>query len=93
MKLTATNSTPTPPAPANDSYLKVNFPPYLFELDLLHPIDHQASIASVGNGVVKFTLAKVIRRPASSLVTCVGAVIVDCMHGYPPPPITLHSTS
>jgi hypothetical protein len=39
--------------------VRVNFPPYLFELDLAHAIDSRASIAAVGEGLVKFTLIKV----------------------------------
>ncbi|KAL5038087.1 hypothetical protein RTP6_005435 [Batrachochytrium dendrobatidis] len=42
----------------NDVYIKINFPPFFFELDLESTIDSQASIASVGNGMVVFTLVK-----------------------------------
>ncbi|KAJ8323797.1 hypothetical protein O5D80_007682 [Batrachochytrium dendrobatidis] len=42
----------------NDVYIKINFPPFFFELDLENTIDSQASIASVGNGMVVFTLVK-----------------------------------
>ncbi|KAI9140358.1 hypothetical protein BKA69DRAFT_521024 [Paraphysoderma sedebokerense] len=44
---------------SNDVYVKINYPPYLFELDLLHDIDDESSIASIGNDCVKFELQKV----------------------------------
>ncbi|KAI9355970.1 hypothetical protein DFJ73DRAFT_824128 [Zopfochytrium polystomum] len=43
----------------NDAYVKVNFPPFLFEADLFALVDPDASTAVVGDGAVKLTLAKV----------------------------------
>ncbi|KAJ3300077.1 Dynein assembly factor 4, axonemal [Borealophlyctis nickersoniae] len=43
---------------SNDVYIKVNFPPYLFEIDLFAPIDADAAVATVGDGYVKFVLPK-----------------------------------
>ena len=45
---------------ANDLYIKINFPPFFFHLDLLYPVNSDSSAAHVGNGVVKFELAKVL---------------------------------
>ncbi|EGD77215.1 hypothetical protein PTSG_08307 [Salpingoeca rosetta] len=42
----------------SDTYIKVNFPPFLFELDLLHPIDEAESKAVISKGVAKFQLKK-----------------------------------
>ncbi|XP_053318847.1 dynein axonemal assembly factor 4 [Spea bombifrons] len=39
-------------------YLKVSFPPFLFEVFLFAPIDDRKSIAKVGNGIILFTLHK-----------------------------------
>ncbi|KAL7750381.1 hypothetical protein RI367_004154 [Sorochytrium milnesiophthora] len=44
---------------ANSRYVKVNRPPYIFELDLPHAIDHETSAVSIADGVVMFNLAKV----------------------------------
>jgi len=43
---------------STDTYIKVNFPPYFFEVDLLHAVDHLAAKAAVGNGLVNFQLPK-----------------------------------
>ncbi|KAJ8252417.1 hypothetical protein COCON_G00217290 [Conger conger] len=43
---------------ATDEYLKVSFPPFLFEVFLFEPIDDDKSVAQIGNGVVIFTLHK-----------------------------------
>jgi len=40
------------------TYIKVNFPPYIFEADLLHAVDDVSSTATVGDGKVKFILKK-----------------------------------
>jgi len=40
------------------TYIKVNYPPYLFEADLLHPVDDVESKAEIGDGKVKFVLKK-----------------------------------
>eukprot|EP00911_Craspedida_sp_UC1_P001640 UC1_evm1s1244 len=42
----------------DDVYIKVNFRPYIFEVDLLNTIDDHASTAVIGNGTVKFSLVK-----------------------------------
>nr|XP_033775636.1 dynein assembly factor 4, axonemal isoform X2 [Geotrypetes seraphini] len=41
-----------------ESYLKVNFPPFLYEAFLYAPIDEIRSSAQIGNGVIIFTLFK-----------------------------------
>ncbi|XP_005996227.1 dynein assembly factor 4, axonemal [Latimeria chalumnae] len=41
-----------------EDYLKVNFPPFLFEVILHAPIDDTKSSAKIRNGVVTFTLCK-----------------------------------
>ncbi|KAJ3044803.1 Dynein assembly factor 4, axonemal [Rhizophlyctis rosea] len=43
---------------ANDEYIKVNFPPYFFELNLYAAVESESAVAAVGNGCVKFTLTK-----------------------------------
>ena len=45
-----------------DQYIKVNFPPYLFETHLLAPVEEEKCSARVGNGLVGFRLVK--RDPA-----------------------------
>ncbi|EDQ90088.1 uncharacterized protein MONBRDRAFT_31996 [Monosiga brevicollis MX1] len=47
----------------NDVFVKVNAPPFLFEVDLFAAIDDGASKAVIGNGVAVFTLVK--REPAT----------------------------
>ncbi|KAJ3071100.1 Dynein assembly factor 4, axonemal [Podochytrium sp. JEL0797] len=44
---------------ANDLYIKINFPPFFYETDLLHAIDPEESEAVVGDGCVKFSMKKV----------------------------------
>ncbi|XP_077330113.1 dynein axonemal assembly factor 4 isoform X1 [Lithobates pipiens] len=41
-----------------EDYIKVNFPPFLFEIFPLSPIDVDKSSAKIGNGVILFTLHK-----------------------------------
>ncbi|XP_073474866.1 dynein axonemal assembly factor 4 isoform X2 [Aquarana catesbeiana] len=41
-----------------EDYIKVNFPPFLFEIFPLLPIDVDKSSAKIGNGVILFTLHK-----------------------------------
>lgn len=43
---------------SSDLYIKVNFPPYLFEADLFAEIDELASKATLGAGTVRFDLKK-----------------------------------
>uniref|UniRef100_A0A8C6UJL3 Dynein axonemal assembly factor 4 n=1 Tax=Neogobius melanostomus TaxID=47308 RepID=A0A8C6UJL3_9GOBI len=43
---------------ATDQYIKVHFPPYLFEAFLAQPVDEDRSIAKVGNGAALITLLK-----------------------------------
>eukprot|EP00041_Stephanoeca_diplocostata_P017905 m.369591 g.369591 ORF g.369591 m.369591 type:complete len:373 (+) comp20853_c0_seq3:282-1400(+) len=43
---------------SNDLYIKVNYPPYIFEADLLKSIDDASSSASIGKGCVEFKLQK-----------------------------------
>ncbi|KAJ3163769.1 Dynein assembly factor 4, axonemal [Geranomyces variabilis] len=42
----------------NDVYVKINFPPYLFELDLHDKVDGEAAVATIGNGCAKLELPK-----------------------------------
>ncbi|KAM6202774.1 dynein axonemal assembly factor 4 [Rhynchocyon petersi] len=41
-----------------ETYLKVNYPPFLFEVFLYAPIDNERSKAKIGNDAVVFTLYK-----------------------------------
>ncbi|KAB5574637.1 hypothetical protein PHYPO_G00211310 [Pangasianodon hypophthalmus] len=41
-----------------EEYLKVSFPPFLFEVFFFEPIDEEKSVAKIGNGVALFTLPK-----------------------------------
>ncbi|XP_072242833.1 dynein axonemal assembly factor 4 [Leuresthes tenuis] len=43
---------------STDDYLKVHFPPFLFEAFLFEPVDDDKSTAKVGNGVAVFSLSK-----------------------------------
>ncbi|KAM4734060.1 dynein axonemal assembly factor 4 [Anableps anableps] len=43
---------------STEEYLKVHFPPFLFEAFLFEPVDDERSTAKVGNGVAVFTLPK-----------------------------------
>ena len=43
---------------STDSYVKVSYPPYLFEVLLYAPVIEERCIARVGNGVIDFTLIK-----------------------------------
>ncbi|KAJ3231217.1 Dynein assembly factor 4, axonemal [Chytriomyces hyalinus] len=52
---------------ANDSYIKINFPPFFYEADLLNQVDTEDSEAVVGDGCVKFSLRKVEAKLWGSL--------------------------
>lgn len=43
---------------SSEEFIKVSFPPYLFECLLYAPVDDQASTAQIGNGAVVFKLKK-----------------------------------
>ncbi|XP_055956232.1 dynein axonemal assembly factor 4 [Patella vulgata] len=43
---------------SSEEYLKVSYPPYIFECLLNQPVDDEASTAQVGNGAVVFKLKK-----------------------------------
>ncbi|KAM6936874.1 dynein axonemal assembly factor 4 [Xenentodon cancila] len=43
---------------STDEYLKVHFPPYLFEAFLLEPVIEDRSTAKIGNGLAVFSLPK-----------------------------------
>ncbi|XP_047452629.1 dynein assembly factor 4, axonemal [Mugil cephalus] len=43
---------------STDEYLKVHFPPYLFEAFLSEPVDDDRSTARIGNGAAVISLAK-----------------------------------
>ncbi|KAI8822538.1 uncharacterized protein EV422DRAFT_524364 [Fimicolochytrium jonesii] len=51
----------------NDVYVKVNFPPYFFELDLAHEVDSENAVATIGNGCAKLELPKQIEQPWTTL--------------------------
>ncbi|KAM4040034.1 dynein axonemal assembly factor 4 isoform 3-T3 [Anomaloglossus baeobatrachus] len=42
----------------SEDYIKVSFPPFLFEVFLFAPIDVDRSITKIGNGIILFTLYK-----------------------------------
>lgn len=42
----------------NSLYLKINFPPYFFQLDLAHSVDAENSKCTIGNGVAVINLVK-----------------------------------
>ena len=43
---------------STDSYVKVSYPPYLFEVLLYAPVIEERCVARVGNGIIDFTLIK-----------------------------------
>lgn len=43
---------------STDEYLKVSFPPFLFEVALCHPVHDEQNTAKVGDGTVTFLLVK-----------------------------------
>ncbi|XP_042352070.1 dynein assembly factor 4, axonemal [Plectropomus leopardus] len=43
---------------STDEYIKLHFPPYLFEAFLFEPVDDERSTAKVGNGVAVISLPK-----------------------------------
>ncbi|KAM9377981.1 dynein axonemal assembly factor 4 [Pholidichthys leucotaenia] len=47
---------------STDQYIKVHFPPYLFEAFLFEPVHDDRSTAKVGNGVAVFSLPKRINK-------------------------------
>ena len=52
----------------NSVYVKANFAPYFFELDLLHPIIPEESSAVVSDDGILFTLKKVVVELTLTLV-------------------------
>lgn len=44
---------------STDQYIKVSYPPYLFEVHLLKPVVEAQSTAKIGNGVITFRLIKI----------------------------------
>lgn len=42
----------------NSLYLKINFPPYFFQLDLAHAVDAENSKCTIGNGIAVMHLVK-----------------------------------
>lgn len=47
---------------ANDCYIKANYPPFFFELDLARTIDDAQSRTTCGEGYIRFELVKVGHR-------------------------------
>ncbi len=43
---------------STDHYVKVNFPPYLFEVHLFAPVEEELCSAKIGNGAIEFRLIK-----------------------------------
>ncbi|XP_077989227.1 dynein axonemal assembly factor 4-like [Glandiceps talaboti] len=43
---------------STDEYIKVSFPPYIFEVALFQPVDDSKGSAQVGNGAIIFNLVK-----------------------------------
>ncbi|KAI8827588.1 hypothetical protein BJ741DRAFT_629778 [Chytriomyces cf. hyalinus JEL632] len=64
---------------ANDSYIKINFPPFFYEADLLHQVDTEDSEAVVGDGCVKFNLRKVEDKLWRSLKPDAGELSAEEM--------------
>ncbi|TPX50745.1 hypothetical protein CcCBS67573_g10070 [Chytriomyces confervae] len=64
---------------ANDSYIKINFPPFFYETDLLHQVDTEDSEAVVGDGCVKFNLRKVEAKLWGSLKPDAGELSAEEM--------------
>ncbi|XP_073709910.1 dynein axonemal assembly factor 4 [Misgurnus anguillicaudatus] len=54
-----------------DEYLKVSFPPFLFEAFLFGPIDEEKSDAKIGNGAAVFTLQKKTHELWEKLFACI----------------------
>lgn len=44
---------------ANDVYIKANYPPYFFELDLFEAVNDEHSKVTTGEGYIRFQLIKV----------------------------------
>ena len=43
---------------SSNSYIKINFPPYFFEVQLYRPVIEDQCTVRIGNGVILFTLVK-----------------------------------
>ncbi|KAJ3397413.1 hypothetical protein HDU80_009562, partial [Chytriomyces hyalinus] len=69
----------SPTNTANDSYIKINFPPFFYETDLLHQVDTEDSEAVVGDGCVKFNLRKVEAKLWGSLKPDAGELSAEEM--------------
>uniref|UniRef100_G3PM32 Dynein axonemal assembly factor 4 n=1 Tax=Gasterosteus aculeatus aculeatus TaxID=481459 RepID=G3PM32_GASAC len=54
---------------STDEYLKVHYPPYLFEAFLFEPVDDDRSTAKVGNGVAVFSMPKRTNKVWEHLMT------------------------
>uniref|UniRef100_A0A3B4BFH7 Dynein axonemal assembly factor 4 n=1 Tax=Periophthalmus magnuspinnatus TaxID=409849 RepID=A0A3B4BFH7_9GOBI len=59
---------------ATDQYLKVHFPPYLFEAFLAQPVDEDKSTAKVGNGAALLTLSKKTEELWDQLMLTTGTL-------------------
>uniref|UniRef100_A0A3B3W076 Dynein axonemal assembly factor 4 n=1 Tax=Poecilia latipinna TaxID=48699 RepID=A0A3B3W076_9TELE len=57
---------------STEEYLKVHFPPFLFEAFLFEPVDDDRSSAKVGNGVAVFTLPKKTHKVWEHLMITTG---------------------
>uniref|UniRef100_A0A3B5AAG7 Dynein axonemal assembly factor 4 n=1 Tax=Stegastes partitus TaxID=144197 RepID=A0A3B5AAG7_9TELE len=55
-----------------EEYLKVSFPPYLFESFLFEPVDEDRSSAKVGNGVALISLPKKTNKHWHHSTKCVS---------------------
>ena len=54
---------------STNRYIKVNYPPYLFEVYLFAPVVEERCTAKVGNGVIEFILVKETESLWSTLVS------------------------
>ncbi len=54
---------------STNRYVKVNYPPYLFEVHLFAPVVEEKCTAKVGNGVIEFILIKEEHRLWGTLVS------------------------
>uniref|UniRef100_A0A3Q2E173 Dynein axonemal assembly factor 4 n=1 Tax=Cyprinodon variegatus TaxID=28743 RepID=A0A3Q2E173_CYPVA len=57
---------------STEEYLKLHFPPFLFEAFLFEPVDDDRSTAKVGNGVAVFTLPKKTAKMWEHLMMTTG---------------------
>jgi hypothetical protein len=59
----------------NSVYLKVNYPPYFYELDFAYNVNPRASVTKVGDGKIVCQIVKVVKElwPADNGYKFIGA--------------------